>query len=167
MTAKASVAILMGSDSDYSVMERTRQVLADFSVPCEVRVMSAHRTPDQVRKFVQKAPKRGIRIFIAAAGGAAHLAGAIAAQTTLPVIGVPIASTELQGADALYSTVQMPPGVPVATVAIGKFGAANAGLLAVQILAIHDSGLQRKLLSYKTAMQEKVTKADRELQAKL
>jgi len=164
---KPKVAILMGSDTDYGVMERTAQVLQEFGVPCEVRVMSAHRTPEIVTDFVLNAPKRGVRIFIAAAGGAAHLAGAVAAQTIFPVIGVPIASTELQGVDALHATVQMPPGVPVATVAIGKFGATNAALLAVQILSISDVELQHKFREYKVSLREKVEKADRELQAKL
>jgi len=163
----SKVAILMGSDSDYSTMEKTKQTLQEFGVGCEVRAMSAHRTPDIVAEFVQNAPQRGIRVFIAAAGGAAHLAGAVAAQTTLPVIGVPIAATELQGVDALYATVQMPPGVPVATVAIGKFGAVNAAILAVQILAISDEVLAEKLKQYKASMRLKVEKADRDLQAKL
>ena len=167
MTAKPLVTILMGSDSDYATMERTVQVLHDFEISYEVRVMSAHRTPEQVASHVRRASKTGTKIFIAAAGGAAHLAGAVAAQTTLPVIGVPISSTELQGMDALYSTVQMPPGVPVATVAIGKFGATNAALLAIQILALHDAKLQQKLKKYKESMRDKVIKADRELQKKL
>jgi len=157
----------MGSDSDYAVMQKTRATLQEFEVEHEVRVMSAHRTPDAVAAFVQGAPKRGVKVFIAAAGGAAHLAGAIAANTTLPVIGVPIASTELQGVDALYATVQMPPGVPVATVAVGKFGAINAALLAVQILALGDETLQKKLKDYKRSMKEKVEQSDRQLQEKL
>lgn len=167
MKDKPLVSILMGSDSDYATMERTAQVLHDFAVSYEVRVMSAHRTPEQVTHHVRLAAKSGTKIFIAAAGGAAHLAGAVAAQTTLPVIGVPISSTELHGMDALYSTVQMPPGVPVATVAIGKFGATNAALLAIQILALHDSKLQQKLMKYKDDMKKKVIKADAELQKKL
>ncbi len=164
---KAKVAILMGSDSDYSIIQKTHTTLQEFGVEHEIRVMSAHRTPDAVAAFVQGAPKRGVRVFIAAAGGAAHLAGAVAANTTLPVIGVPIASTELQGVDALYATAQMPPGVPVATVAIGKFGAVNAALLAVQILAVADEKLQKQLKDYKASMRRKVEKADRELQEKL
>ncbi len=161
------VAILMGSDSDYGVMEATRATLADFGVACEVRVMSAHRTPDLVVEYVRGAPERGIRIFIAAAGGAAHLAGAVAAQTELPVIGVPMAATELQGWDALLATVQMPPGIPVATVAVGKFGAVNAAILAVQILAVADEALRRKLQDHRAAMRRKVQKADQALQSKL
>ncbi len=164
---KPKIAILMGSDSDYAVLEKTTQVLQDFKIPFEIRVMSAHRTPEIVSNFVRTAPKRGIKVFIAAAGGAAHLAGTVAAHTILPVIGVPIASTELLGLDALYATVQMPPGVPVATVAVGKFGAVNAALLATQILAVNDSILQRKLQKHKASMRQKVQKADRELQSKL
>ena len=167
MKDKPLVSILMGSDSDYATMERTAQVLHDFEVSYEVRVMSAHRTPEQVSNHVRHVAKNGTKIFIAAAGGAAHLAGAVAAQTILPVIGVPISSTELHGMDALYSTVQMPPGVPVATVAIGKFGATNAALLAIQILALQDPKLQAKLKKYKDDMREKVIKADLELQKKL
>jgi len=130
-------------------------------------VLSAHRVPDDVRQYVKDAPGRGIQVFIAAAGGAAHLAGAVAAHTTQPVIGVPIAATELEGVDALYATVQMPPGVPVATVAIGKFGAVNAAILAVQILAISDAKLREQLSRYKTAMADKVRAADQKLQAQL
>ncbi len=164
---KPKIAILMGSDSDYTTMERTVSILKDFAVPHEVRVMSAHRTPEAVVSYVKSSSKQGVKVFIAAAGGAAHLAGAVAAQTTSPVIGVPIASTELQGIDALYATVQMPPGIPVATVAIGKFGAVNAALLAIQILAVSDPRLQRKLKDYKTVLRQKVEKADHDLQKKL
>jgi phosphoribosylaminoimidazole carboxylase PurE protein len=161
------VAILMGSDSDYSTMSKCRQVLVDFGVDCEVRVMSAHRTPETVVDFVRSAPGRGVKVFIAAAGGAAHLAGAVAAQTTLPVIGVPIASTDLHGVDALYSTVQMPPGIPVATVAVGAYGATNAAILATQILGVADAAIAEKLKQYRVAMRQKVEKADRDLQSKL
>ena len=164
---KPKVAILMGSDSDFPVMERSVALLKEFGVGVEVRVLSAHRTPDETREFVRRAPGRGIKVFIAAAGGAAHLAGAVAAQTTCPVIGVPIASTEMQGIDALHATVQMPPGVPVATVAIGKFGAVNAALLAVQILAVSDKKLQKRLKGYKLRTAARVKKADRMLQKKL
>ena len=164
---KPKVAILMGSDSDFPVMERSVALLKEFGVGVEVRVLSAHRTPDETREFVRRAPGRGIKVFIAAAGGAAHLAGAVAAQTTCPVIGVPIASTEMQGIDALHATVQMPPGAPVATVAIGKFGAVNAALLAVQILAVSDKKLQKRLKGYKLRTAARVKKADRMLQKKL
>lgn len=161
------VAILMGSESDFEMMERCHKTLREFGIAHEVRVMSAHRTPDAVANFVRGAPARGIRVFIAAAGGAAHLAGAVAAHTSLPVIGVPLAATELQGLDALLSTVQMPPGVPVATVAIGRFGAVNAAVLAVQILALGDPALAKKLADWREAMRRKVEVADKALQAKL
>jgi phosphoribosylaminoimidazole carboxylase PurE protein len=161
------VAILMGSESDFEMMERCHKTLREFGIAHEVRVMSAHRTPDAVANFVRGAPARGIRVFIAAAGGAAHLAGAVAAHTSLPVIGVPLAATELQGLDALLSTVQMPPGVPVATVAIGRFGAVNAAVLAVQILALGDPALAKKLADWREAMRLKVEAADKALQAKL
>ena len=161
------VAILMGSESDFEMMERCHKTLREFGIAHEVRVMSAHRTPDAVANFVRSAPARGIRVFIAAAGGAAHLAGAVAAHTSLPVIGVPLAATELQGFDALLSTVQMPSGVPVATVAIGRFGAVNAAVLAVQILALGDPALAKKLADWREAMRLKVEAADKALQAKL
>ena len=161
------VAILMGSESDFEMMERCHKTLLEFGIAHEVRVMSAHRTPDAVASFVRGAPARGIRVFIAAAGGAAHLAGAVAAHTSLPVIGVPLAATELQGFDALLSTVQMPSGVPVATVAIGRFGAVNAAVLAVQILALGDPALAKKLADWSEAMRLKVEAADKALQAKL
>lgn len=161
------VAILMGSESDFETMERCHKTLHEFGIAHEVRVMSAHRTPDTVAGFVRGAPARGIRVFIAAAGGAAHLAGAVAAHTSLPVIGVPVDATGLQGLDALLSTVQMPPGVPVATVAIGRFGATNAAVLAAQILALGDPTLAKKLADWREAMRRKVEAADQALQAKL
>ncbi len=161
------VAILMGSESDFAIMERCHKTLGEFGVPHEVRVMSAHRTPDAVAAFVREAPARGVRVFIAAAGGAAHLAGAVAAHTALPVIGVPIAATELQGLDALLATVQMPPGIPVATVATGRFGAVNAAVLAAQILALDDPALAEKLRAWREGMRRKVEAADQALQAKL
>ncbi|MCC7517602.1 MAG: 5-(carboxyamino)imidazole ribonucleotide mutase [Verrucomicrobiae bacterium] len=161
------VAILMGSDSDFELMERCHKTLDEFGIVHETRVMSAHRTPDTVAEYVRGAPSRGIRVFIAAAGGAAHLAGAVAAQTTLPVIGVPLDATEMKGLDALLSTVQMPPGIPVATVAIGKFGATNAAVLAAQILATSDPALAKKLVAWREALRRKVEAADRTLQAKL
>jgi 5-(carboxyamino)imidazole ribonucleotide mutase len=157
-----SVAILMGSASDAPVMDDAVAVLREFSVPVEVRVLSAHRTPDDAMSFARQAASRGIRVLIAAAGGAAHLAGVLAAGTSLPVIGVPIASGELRGLDALLATVQMPGGVPVATVAVN--GARNAALLAVRILAVHDDRLADALGEYRENMAEKVRKADREIQ---
>lgn len=161
------VAILMGSESDFETMERCHKTLNEFGIAHEVRVMSAHRTPDAVAGFVREAPSRGIRVFIAAAGGAAHLAGAVAANTSLPVIGVPMGATELQGLDALLATVQMPPGVPVATVAIGRFGATNAAVLAAQVLALGDPALAQKLAGWREAMRGKVEAADKTLQARL
>lgn len=143
--AQARVAILMGSESDRPVVAETARVLDELGVPHEWLVRSAHRTPDAVRDFVRQAEARGVRVFIAAAGGAAHLAGAVAAHTTRPVIGVPLAATPLAGFDSLLSTVQMPAGVPVATVAVGPMGAKNAGHLAAQILALADPALAARI----------------------
>ena len=137
----APVALVMGSDSDFPKLEPTIQALGELGVPCDVRVMSAHRSPDVVGEFARTAAERGVEVIIAAAGGAAHLAGVIAAHTILPVIGVPIQTDALGGLDSLYSTVQMPSGVPVACVAIGTGGAINAGLFAAQILAASDPEL--------------------------
>jgi 5-(carboxyamino)imidazole ribonucleotide mutase len=148
------VGIIMGSDSDLPVMEQAEEVLKEFGIPYELDVMSAHRTPDKVREWVSSARERGIRVIIAGAGMSAHLAGVVAAHTTLPVIGVPLASGALNGVDALYSTVNMPPGVPVATVAVD--GGRNAGILAVQILATSDSGLAARLEEFKKQMAAKV-----------
>jgi 5-(carboxyamino)imidazole ribonucleotide mutase len=142
----AFVAILMGSDSDLPVMESSTSVLSDLGVSYEVRITSAHRTPEDTRDYVLDAQQRGCAVFIAAAGMAAHLAGAVAAQTLRPVIGVPMDAGPLQGMDALLSTVQMPGGIPVATVAIGKAGAKNAAYLAAQILAVTDASLAEKLV---------------------
>lgn len=145
MSQPIQVLVLFGSESDRATMEETSRVLQSFGVAHELAQASAHRSPDRVRDLVASAPARGVRVFIAAAGMANHLAGAVAAHTSLPVIGVPLAGPPLGGADALLSTVQMPPGVPVATVAIGSAGAKNAGVLAVQILALGDKALERKL----------------------
>jgi 5-(carboxyamino)imidazole ribonucleotide mutase len=145
--AKAVVGILMGSDSDWPVMKLAADACAEFGVACEVRVMSAHRTPEDVAQYARKAHQRGLRVIVAGAGGAAHLAGVIAALTPLPVIGVPMESKFLGGLDSLLSIVQMPAGVPVATVAIG--GARNAGLLAIQILATADAKLRGRLVTFK------------------
>jgi len=157
----AAVAVVMGSDSDLPKMRGCLEVLAEFGIPFEVEVISAHRTPDRAHKFAATAEERGVRVLIAGAGGAAHLAGVLASLTTLPVIGVPIASSALGGVDALYATVQMPPGVPVATVAID--GSANAAILAAQILATGDPSLRDKLREYKLTMAEKVHKKARKL----
>ncbi len=152
------VAVLMGSASDAPVLEACLDVLRQFQVPYEVRVLSAHRTPEETARFVRGAQGRGIQVLVAAAGMAAHLAGVCAAHTTLPVIGVPVASGPLNGQDALLSTVMMPPGMPVATVAIN--GAANAGHLAVQILALGRPELREKVERARAAMREKVLEQD-------
>ena len=155
----------MGSDSDYEVMKSCVEQLEGFGVKPTVRVISAHRTPDIAADFADNAAKNGIKIIIAAAGMAAHLAGSIAGRTTLPVIGVPLDSkTALGGLDSLLSTVQMPPGVPVATVNVGKAGAKNAAILAVQILALSDDALAKKLADFKEAQTKKVIEKDAKLQ---
>ena len=145
------VGIIMGSDSDLPVMEAAFQVLKEFNIPYEVKILSAHRTPDQHSEYSKSAKDRGLKVIIAAAGGAAHLPGVTAAQTILPVIGVPIKSKSLEGMDSLLSIVQMPPGIPVATVSID--GAKNAALLAVQILGISTESIQKKLTDDKKKME--------------
>ena len=154
---KAIVAILMGSQSDLPKMEKAAEVLKQFDIPHEVKVLSAHRLPARVAEYATGAEAKGIRVLIAGAGMANHLAGALAANTTLPVIGVPLSGSALNGVDALYSTVQMPKGVPVATVAID--GAANAGTLAVEILALSDTALRGKLQSHRNAERTKLEAA--------
>ncbi len=154
--ARPVVGILMGSDSDLTVMEDTIKVLREFGIPYEITISSAHRSPKRTSDYSRTAAQRGLKVLIAGAGHAAHLAGFIAAETTLPVIGVPIDSSALNGLDALLSTVQMPGGVPVATMAIGKSGAKNAGILAVQILAIASKRLRGKLDAFKVKQAEKV-----------
>ncbi len=158
------VAVIMGSDSDLPVVEKAFSVFREYGVPFEVRVLSAHRTPDEARSFAQNARENGFGAVICAAGKAAHLAGAIAANTTLPVIGIPVKSSTLDGLDALLSTVQMPSGIPVATVAID--GAQNAALLAVQILAVSDKSLADKLFSAREVAAKKVLAKDAEISAK-
>lgn len=153
------VLILMGSDSDAPVMQGAVETLKEFGLTCEMTVASAHRSPARVMRLVEEAPGRGVKVFIAAAGAAAHLAGVVAAHTTLPVIGVPIASSDLKGFDALLSTVQMPPGVPVATVSIGKPGATNAAVLAAQIIATGDEKVAGALRNYKKKLEQKVEAA--------
>lgn len=143
------VAVLMGSTSDEPVMQKCLDALTHFGVDCEMHVMSAHRDPEKVDRFVGEAEGRGIRIIIAGAGMAAHLPGVVAAKTMLPVIGVPLEGSALGGQDALYSIVQMPPGIPVATVAIGSAGAKNAAILAVEILALSDEKLRAKLSAFR------------------
>src|SRR3954469_20275122 len=151
-----TVLILMGSDSDAPIMQATVDVLREFQIPCEMTVASAHRSPERVMRLVSEAPGRGVKVFIVGAGAAAHLAGVVAAHTSAPVIGVPIDSSALKGMDALLSTVQMPPGVPVATVSIGKPGATNAGVLAAQILGIGDAEIAARLDEHKKRMAQKV-----------
>jgi len=158
------VGIVMGSDSDLGVMEETTAVLKKFDIPFEMTVASAHRSPKRAAEFASSARARGIKVIIAGAGHAAHLAGALAAYTTLPVIGVPIDSSCLKGFDSLLSTVQMPPGVPVATVAIGKPGARNAGILAIQILAVSDPELTQRLEEFKSEMALQVDKKAKNLE---
>lgn len=154
-----SVLVLMGSDSDAPVMQAAVDQLRELEIRSEMTVASAHRSPERVMRLVREAPGRGVRVFIVGAGAAAHLAGVVAAHTTLPVIGVPIDSSALKGLDALLSTVQMPPGVPVATVSIGKPGAANAGVLAAQILAVGDPKIAARLEAFKKRLAEKVEAA--------
>ena len=154
---KSLVAIIMGSDSDWPVMKIAAQMLADFGVAYEAKVVSAHRTPDLMFTFAENAASEGYQIIIAGAGGAAHLPGMVAAKTTLPVLGVPVPTKHLQGQDSLLSIVQMPKGIPVATFAIGDAGAANAGLFAVSILANHDAGLAKKLADFRAKQSDKVT----------
>lgn len=158
---RTQVAILMGSDSDYPVMQKAESILEEFDIDFETRVLSAHRTPKQTIQFILDSVKLGTKVFIAGAGGAAHLPGIVAAHTELPVIGVPILGKSTNGLDSLLSIVQMPPGVPVATVSID--GAKNAALLAVQILAVSDAGLKKKLIAYKKNMEKEVLKKNKNL----
>ncbi len=163
--SKPLVGILMGSDSDFSIMEEASKILDKFAVNHEVIVSSAHRSPERTRKYVVGASKRGIKILIAGAGAAAHLAGVVAAETTLPVIGVPIGSSSLSGLDALLSTTQMPGGVAVAGMAIGKAGAKNAGVLAIQILALNDKNLHQKLLKFRKDQAKEVERKSKKLKS--
>ena len=153
------VLILMGSDSDAPTMQPAVDVLKEFGITSEMTVASAHRSPARVMTLVADAPARGVKVFIVGAGAAAHLGGVVAAHTTMPVIGVPIDSSALKGLDALLSTVQMPPGVPVATVSIGKPGATNAGVLAAQIIGVGDKAVAQKLVAYKQKLADKVEQA--------
>lgn len=156
---EATVLILIGSDSDAPVMRAARDILTELGISSEMTVASAHRSPARVMRLLEEAPRKGVKLFIVGAGAAAHLAGMVAAHTTCPVIGVPIDSSALNGLDALLSTVQMPPGVPVATVSIGKAGATNAGVLAAQILAVGDPALRQRLEEYKKKLAENVEQA--------
>lgn len=163
--ANPVIGIVMGSDSDWPTLEPAWQACQEFNVPCEVHVLSAHRTPQDMSRYAQRAHTRGLQVIIAGAGGAAHLPGMVASQTPLPVIGVPVQSKALSGLDSLLSIVQMPSGVPVATVAIG--GGRNAGLLAIQILAASQPDLQKKVIAYKKRIAEESRARGRKLRASL
>ena len=162
-TSPPLVGLVMGSTSDMPVVQKAIDLLKEFHVEYEVKVLSAHRTPERTAEYAHEARGRGIRVLIGAAGGAAHLAGALAAHSTLPVIGIPIPSPHLGGLDSLLSTVQMPAGIPVATVAIGEAGAKNAALLAIEILALSDPALLKRLNNYRADMAETMDKAGREV----
>ena len=165
--SKPLVSIVMGSDSDLDFMREAGKALDEFGIAYEMDVTSAHRSPDRTADFARKAAERGIRVIIAGAGGAAHLAGVIAAHTTLPVIGVPIPSTSLNGMDSLLATVQMPAGIPVATVAIGKPGATNAGILAAQMIGIADEAMAKKLHAHKEKLARGVEEKSNKLQSSM
>lgn len=168
MSAKPpKVAILMGSDSDLPTMKKCVAELARLEVPYDIVVASAHRTPERVAKYVAKCERDGVLVFICAAGGAAHLAGAVAAQTTLPVLGVPMAVEPFKGLDALLSTVQMPPGMPVGTLAAGDYGATNAGILAAQIVSLTDAALRDRLKKDRAAMPGKILEKNAKMRAEL
>ncbi|WP_338561771.1 5-(carboxyamino)imidazole ribonucleotide mutase [Erwinia sp. E_sp_B04_7] len=154
--APARIAIVMGSKSDWATMQFAAEILTALAVPFECEVVSAHRTPDKLFSFAEQAADNGIQVIIAGAGGAAHLPGMLAAKTLVPVLGVPVQSAALSGVDSLYSIVQMPRGIPVGTLAIGKAGAANAALLAAQILAIHDKDLSSRLANWRQAQTDEV-----------
>jgi 5-(carboxyamino)imidazole ribonucleotide mutase len=163
----ARVLILMGSDSDWEVMAEVRQALDEMGIGSEVHISSAHRTPERTGRFAREAAGRGIQVIVCGAGAAAHLAGACAAETELPVLGVPLASSDLQGLDALLATVQMPAGVPVGTLAVGKAGARNAGLLAARIIARSDPQVAERVRAHRKRMAEEVEAKDAALQGKL
>jgi len=163
MTKRIQVSVIMGSDSDLETMKEATHLLKEFGIAHEVKILSAHRSPDMTSDFAKQAEGRGIKLIIAGAGGAAHLAGVVASHTTLPVIGVPMDTKALKGIDSLLSTVQMPSGIPVATVAIGKAGAKNAGILAVEILATNNPALRKKLKSFKKKLVDTVKKKNKSL----
>jgi phosphoribosylaminoimidazole carboxylase PurE protein len=163
--SKPLVSIVMGSDSDLEIMREAGKILEEFGIAYKIDVTSAHRSPDRTGEFARNAKANGILVIIAGAGGAAHLAGVIAAHTTLPVIGVPIPSTSLQGMDSLLATVQMPAGIPVATVAIGKPGATNAGILAAQMIGLADPEIAKKLDAYKVKLAKGVEEKSKKLKA--
>jgi len=161
---KPLVGIIMGSDSDLAVMQEAAKVLKQFEIPYEIGVYSAHRSPHRTLEYVRSARERGLKVIIAGAGSSAHLAGVTAAETTLPVIGIPINSSPLSGLDSLLSTVQMPPGVPVATMGVGNSGATNAAVFAVQILALGDERLARRLAEYKDQLENSVAEKSRKVE---
>ena len=165
--AKPRVAILMGSDSDLPVMAAAAKILERFDVPYELEITSAHRSPERTVEIVRGAERRGVRVFVVGAGGAAHLAGVVAAHTRLPVLGVPLAASDLDGLDALLATVQMPGGIPVASVAVGGGGPANAALFAARILAVSDPELAARLKAFRASQTEQVAAKDARLQQKL
>lgn len=164
MNTTPLVLLMMGSDTDLPTMQEAADILGTFDIPYEIRISSAHRSPARTMALASEAAGRGVRIIIAGAGMAAHLAGVVASKTILPVIGVPMPGGALNGVDALYATVQMPGGIPVATMAIGKAGAKNAGLFAVQILALSDPKLAQSLLNYRVEMDKELEQKDAELQ---
>ncbi|MBT3296556.1 MAG: 5-(carboxyamino)imidazole ribonucleotide mutase [Verrucomicrobia bacterium] len=157
----------MGSDSDWPLVKKAVETLAEFEIPCEARVISAHRTPEEACQYARDASKRGIKVIIAAAGGAAHLGGVLAAHTILPVIGIPVKGGALNGMDALLATLQMPSGIPVATVTLGSAGPINAAVLAAQIIALARPALRRKLVAYKRGLKRKVAKGNQNVQSDL
>jgi 5-(carboxyamino)imidazole ribonucleotide mutase len=165
--SKLDAAIILGSDSDFPQVESAVEVFKEFGVRHEVRVISAHRTPEELGRYVKEAEERGAGVFVAAAGGAAHLPGVIASQTVLPVIGIPIMTKAFNGIDSLLSILQMPGGVPVATMPVGSAGSKNAALLAVQILSLRDASFSEKMRSFRKQQAEKVAAKDKNLQKKL
>lgn len=166
MPKKPLVAIVMGSESDFPIMKETQDILTEFGVPFVLKILSAHRSPGLVAKFASSAKGNGLKVIIAGAGGSAHLAGVIASHTTLPVIGVPIETRYLKGIDSLFSTVQMPGGVPVSCMSIGKSGAKNAAIAALQILGLWDKTIQRRLESFKKEMAKSIKDKNKDLRSR-
>jgi len=166
-TTSPEVGIVMGSDSDWAIVKTAAETLAGFGVRCEVRVISAHRTPELAAEYAASAEQRGLKVILSAAGGAAHLGGVLAAHTVLPVVGIPIKGGALNGIDSLLATIQMPAGIPVATVTLGSAGPVNAALFAVQILAVSRAGLRRKFAAYKAQLRQKVEQGNARVQREL
>jgi len=161
MAKKSKVAVIIGSDSDLDVIKNCTDVLKDFGIPYELRILSAHRVPDELSKYIKAFAKNNIKIVVAAAGGAAHLPGVIASQTSLPVVGVPVETKYLKGIDSLFSIVQMPKGVPVATMAIGEAGARNAAIFAAQVIALEDKKVAKRLSAFKMKQKKAVLEKDK------